>query len=132
MTTAVVDASAAVDLLVAHPRTPAVRAAFKRIDAIAPMLLDAEVLRALVRRVRQGKLSPEHADRALAFLSTAQIERLPIDHLVRDAWALRNNVSPFDSIYVALARRLGCPLVTCDRRLAGAPNLGITVTVVQA
>jgi len=29
-----------------------------------------------------------------------------------------------------LARSLGCPLITCDRAIAGAPSLGVTITVV--
>ena len=60
----------------------------------------------------------------------ADIERFPIAPLVLDAWALRHNVSAYDAFYVALARSLSCPLVTCDRALARAPGLGITVTVV--
>jgi predicted nucleic acid-binding protein len=131
MTTAVLDASAVVDLLVDNPRTPAVRRAFAGVDAIAPALMDAEVLNAISRDVRHGNLSPAQAEWALHMLSIAEIERLPIDSLARDAWALRHNVSSFDSFYVVLARLIGCPLITCDRALAGAPNLGITVMVVQ-
>ena len=32
--------------------------------------------------------------------------------------------------HIALARELGCPLITCDRALAGAPGLGISVMVI--
>jgi predicted nucleic acid-binding protein len=132
MTPAVLDASAVYDLLVEGPRTAAVRVAFREIDvAIAPALLDAEVLRTVVRHVRQGKLSPARAEWALRMLTIADIERLTLDVLVRHAWSLRHDASPFDSFYVTLARLVGCPLITCDRALAGAPNLGITVMVVQ-
>jgi predicted nucleic acid-binding protein len=128
---AVVDASVVVDLLVAHPRATAVRAALEGIDGVAPALLDAEVLHAITRYVRRGEMSDERAQQALGLLIDADIDRFPIAPLVVDAWALRHNVSSYDAFYIALARSLGCPLVTCDRALARAPGLGITVTVIE-
>lgn len=130
MAHAVVDASVVVDLLVEHPRTVAVRAALEHVDGVAPALLDAEVLSAIARYSRRGELSDERARQALGLLSDAPIERFPIAPLVADAWALRHNVSTYDAFYVTLARSLACPLITCDRALAGAPDLGVTVTVV--
>lgn len=131
MAHAVVDASVVVDLLVAHPRATAVRAALDGIDGVAPTLLDAEVLHAITRYVRRGEMSDDRAQQALKFLIDADIDRFPIAPLVVDAWALRHNVSSYDAFYIALARSLGCPLVTCDRALARAPGLGITVTVIE-
>ena len=131
MAYAVIDASVVVDLLVAHPRAPAVRAALEGIDGVAPMLLDVEVLHAITRYVRRGEMSDERAQQALGLLIAADIDRFPIAPLVADAWALRHNVSSYDAFYIALARSLGCPLVTCDRALARAPGLGITVTVIK-
>ncbi len=75
-------------------------------------------------------MSELRARQALELLAEADIERFPLEPLLLDAWALRHNVSAHDAFYIALARALGCPLVTCDRRLAGAPGLGVTVTVV--
>lgn len=43
------------------------------------------------------------------------------DHL-RRAWVLRDRISVLDGLYVALAETLGCPLVTCDRRLGRADS----------
>jgi predicted nucleic acid-binding protein len=127
----VVDASVVVDLLVEHPRSSAVRAALEGVDWIAPTLLDAEVLHAITRYVRRGEMSDERARLALELFTGAQIERFPIAPLVIDAWELRNNLSTYDAFYVALARAVACPLITCDRALAGAPGLGITVTIVE-
>ena len=45
------------------------------------------------------------------------------------AWALRENVSYYDALYVGLAEALGCELVTADRRLAHAPGVGCPVVV---
>lgn len=131
MAHAVVDASVVVDLLVAHPRAPAGRAALADVDAVAPALLDAEVLHAVTRYVRRGEMTAERARQALVLLTGAAIERFPIAPLILDVWALRD-VSSYDGFYVALARVLGCPLITCDRALAGAPGLGITVTVIDS
>jgi predicted nucleic acid-binding protein len=129
---AVVDASVVLDLLVAHPRAASARAALEGIDGVAPELLDAEVLNVVTRYVRRGEMSEERARQALELLIEADIERFPIAPLVLDAWTLRHNLSTYDAFYVALARSLGCPLVTCDRALAGAPGLGITITVVES
>jgi predicted nucleic acid-binding protein len=35
-------------------------------------------------------------------------------------WELRNNLTAYDAVYVALAEVLDAPLVTRDRRLAAA------------
>jgi predicted nucleic acid-binding protein len=128
---AVVDASVVVDLLVEHPRTAAARTALAEIDGVAPALLDAEVLHAVTRYVRRGEMAEDRARQALGLLLEADIERFPVAPLVLDAWALRHNVSSYDAFYVALARSLKCPLITCDRALAGAPGLGISVTVID-
>ncbi|MGH9415221.1 MAG: type II toxin-antitoxin system VapC family toxin [Terriglobales bacterium] len=40
--------------------------------------------------------------------------------LPRRAWELRHNFIAYDALYVALAEGLACPLLTFDRRLAGA------------
>jgi predicted nucleic acid-binding protein len=127
----VVDASVVVDLLVEHPRSSTLSAALEGVDWIAPTLLDAEVLHAITRYVRRGEMSDERARLALELFTGAQIERFPIAPLVIDAWELRNNLSTYDAFYVALARAVACPLITCDRALAGAPGLGITVTIVE-
>jgi predicted nucleic acid-binding protein len=101
------------------------------IDGVAPALLDAEVLHAITRYVRRGEMSDERAQQALGLLIDSDIDRFPIAPLVADAWALRHDVSSYDAFYIALARSLRCPLITCDRALARAPGLGITVTVIE-
>lgn len=130
MALAVVDASVVVDLLVEHPRAATARAALAGVDGVAPELLDAEVTNVVTRYARRGEISDERARRALELLVQADIERFPIAPLVLDAWDLRHNISSYDAFYVALAKRLACPLITCDRALAAAPRLGVTVTVV--
>lgn len=55
---------------------------------------------------------------------------MPLSPLLGGAWAHRHNVSTYDALYVALAARLRCGVLTADRKLAGAPGLGVPVTVV--
>ena len=45
-------------------------------------------------------------------------------------WALRADVTSYDACYVALARDLGCTLVTADLKLSGAPGLGVPLITV--
>jgi len=60
------------------------------------------------------------------------VTRYPAFAMLERVWELRDNVSAYDATYVALAELLGCALVTADGRLAGAPNLRCSVTVVPA
>jgi predicted nucleic acid-binding protein len=43
---------------------------------------------------------------------------------------LRDNLSCYDALYVALATRLDLPLMTGDRRLSEAPALLCTVELI--
>jgi predicted nucleic acid-binding protein len=97
----------------------------------APAHLDAEVLQALRSLAAAGVLGDAAADQAVADLTRLPIARVPLDlGLLATAWNLRDNVTAYDALYVALARALQCELITADRRLAGAPGLGVPVTVV--
>ncbi len=49
--------------------------------------------------------------------------------LARAAWAVRENVSFYDGLYVALATALALPLVTADGRLSKTPGLGCEIEV---
>jgi predicted nucleic acid-binding protein len=48
------------------------------------------------------------------------LQRYPHDFLLPRVWELRNNLTAYDAVYVALAEALDAPLLTRDRRLAGA------------
>jgi predicted nucleic acid-binding protein len=126
---AVVDASALVDFLLTG--SPVARSALADTDPFAPELIDAEVLNAVTRLARGGSMTEERAELAIRRLARASIERVPIAPLLLEAWALRHNVGSYDALYVALARRLECPLITADRRLASAPALGVPLIMVR-
>lgn len=118
----VVDASVAVELLVAgeHCQVAEERLLAREEALWAPHLLDAEVGHALRRAVRRGVLDPDAAGEALWRLDELPLRRVSHDALVPYAWAMRENVSFYDGLYVALAEILGESLLTFDARLAGA------------
>ena len=47
--------------------------------------------------------------------------------LIGEAWTYRRNLIVQDVVHVVLAAHLDAPLLTGDRRIAGAPNLPIRV-----
>ena len=86
----------------------------------APHLLDIEVAQAVRRSAASGYIDPERGRDALADLADFPLHRYPHGFLLQQMWDLRNNLSAYDAIYVALAQVLDTPLLTRDRRLAHA------------
>lgn len=95
----------------------------------APYLLDAEVGRALRRRVTAGMLPGDQGRRAIDRLGRLPLRRAPHAELLGRAWELRENVTFYDALYVALAERLDVPLLTLDARLATAPGTRCVIEV---
>lgn len=84
----------------------------------APELVDLEVLSVLRGLVRSGQVLPRRASLAIDDLRAMPIERVPHRRLLERCWELRDNITPYDAAYVALAEALEVPLVTGDARLA--------------
>jgi predicted nucleic acid-binding protein len=98
----------------------------------APHLVDAEVGHALRGEVRAGEISARAAKAALADLMEMRLQRVSHHLLAERAWELRQNLSFYDALYVALAEVLEAPLVTLDVRLSRAPGVRAEIEVVQA
>lgn len=98
-------------------------------DLQVPHLLDVEVAAALRRRVRLGQTDLALATEALADLADLAALRWDHEPLLARVWELRENVTAYDAVYVALAEALDAPLVTSDARLARAPGLSCQVQV---
>ena len=127
----VVDSSVLVEFLTAGEHHEAAGQAIRRERWVwAPALVDAEVGHALRRLVRQGEIGPRKAKDALDDLLLMRLQRVPHRALVGRAWQLRDNVSFYDGLYVALAEAAGSPLLTIDARLAKAPGLRTEVELV--
>lgn len=117
----VCDASALLELLLGTRAGDAVdRVLRDRFAADAPALFDIEVCAAARSRVARGRLTAPRADELLADLAELPIVAWPHGPLLTRVWALRENVSAYDAVYVALAEALEAQLVTADRRLARA------------
>jgi len=86
----------------------------------APHLVDVEVVQGLRRLVRTGEVSRDRAEEAIADLTDLDLHRHSHLDLLGRAWKLRDNISAYDAVYVALAEAIDAPVVTCDRPLAKA------------
>lgn len=127
----VVDASVVVTGLADDgPDGDRVRARLGGETLAAPHLLDLEVASAWRRLVSAGALDPRRAALALTDLDALRVRRAPHRPLLGRCWELREDLTPYDAAYVALAELLTTTLVTGDRRLAGAPGLRCDVEVV--
>ena len=67
-------------------------------------------------------LGARRARQALVDLAALPLERAPHQPLMSRIWELRDDLTPDDAAYIALAEALAKPLVTADRRLARAPG----------
>jgi predicted nucleic acid-binding protein len=106
-------------------RTPAAASVSQRLfgghEALhAPHLLDVEVAHVLRRYAFAGDMSAERGREALEDFADISLRRHAHDVLLPRVWELRENLTAYDAVYVALAEALDAPLVTRDRRLAGA------------
>jgi predicted nucleic acid-binding protein len=118
----VVDASALLEVLL---RTPAARAVERRLfeageSLHAPHLIDLETAQVLRRYAAGGQISAERGRTALDDLAALGVRRYPHDWLLIRVWQLRDNLTAYDAVYVALSEALDAPLLTRDRRLAAA------------
>jgi predicted nucleic acid-binding protein len=118
----VVDASALIEVLL---RTHAANAVENYLFAPgqtlhAPHLLDIEVAQVIRKYAARGEVDGERGRVALDDLADLRIQRYPHDFLLPRVWALRNNVTAYDAVYIALTEVLDAVLLTRDHRLAGA------------
>jgi predicted nucleic acid-binding protein len=128
----VVDASALLEALLRTPAAEAVEARLfdARQTLHAPHLLDVEVAQVIRRYALAGEIDPDRGRAALADLADFPLRRYPHHFLLPRVWELRNNVTAYDAVYVALAEALDAPLLTRDRRLAAAAGLRTRVELV--
>ena len=125
----VLDASAMIELLL---NTEGGRVVARRIadpdeSLHAPHLLSVEVTQVLRRYVAGRSITQEIAVEALNDLAELDIARYDHEPLLPRVWGLRDNITAYDAVYVALAEVLGAPLLTFDRRLAAVTGHGARV-----
>ncbi len=129
----VVDASALLEFLLQTPRGARVEARlFREEDEFhSPHLVDVAVIQGLRRLTRQGEVSAGRASEVIADLADLDLHRHAHPDLLTRAWKLRDNVTAYDAVYVALAEALDAPLVTCDAPLATAPGHQARIELVR-
>jgi predicted nucleic acid-binding protein len=118
----VVDASALLEVLLRTPAAITVERQLLAPDETlhAPHLIDVEIAQVLRRYATNGEIDEERGRTALSDLTDFPLRRYPHGLLLPRVWALRNNLSAYDGVYVALAEALDAPLLTRDQRLAAA------------
>ena len=128
----VVDASALLEFLLQTSLGARVEARlFGEEDELhAPHLLDVERAQGLRRLVRTGEVSSGRAEEAIADLTDLDLHRHAHLDLLDRAWKLRDNISAYDAMYVALAEAIEAPIITCDSPLAKAPGLRARIEVI--
>lgn len=130
----VADASLVVELCIDRVGEQASAALGDGGELVAPPLLWSEVPSVLHAMAFRREISPTLAELGLERFLTGKIEvaeRRP-DSLTKAAWQVAEEfgwAKTYDAEYVALARMLGCQLVTVDIKLRnGAERLGFVVT----
>ena len=101
---------------------------FDRFAFHAPPLMWSEALSGLAQAAYRGDMTSSDLDRAVARLESLPIatsvvgashRRIALDVALQLGWA-----KTYDAEYVALAKTLGCSILTADRRLQrGAERL---------
>jgi predicted nucleic acid-binding protein len=98
---------------------------------VAPPLMWSEGRSALHELLWRGEVSAGDAEVTRRRLESCPVERVEREDLGPEAWRTAGELGwakTYDAEYVALARILGCRLVTLDARLRrGAERLGLVV-----
>lgn len=114
----VIDASAALELLLQTTIATEVRSRLSHYSKIcAPHLIDPEIAQVLRKAALSKRVDEGRCRLALDDWRLLPVERYAHDPLLPRVWELRQNVSAYDAMYVALAESLDAPLLTHDARL---------------
>ena len=125
MTAYVVDASTAVKLYLTEPLVAEAVALFDLLTAIpraafhVPDLFYVECANIFWKQVRKGVLTAAQVAAFDADLRALPLNRVPTFELTVSALPIATtyDVTAYDACYLALAQRLGIPLVTADQKL---------------
>jgi predicted nucleic acid-binding protein len=127
----VLDASVVLDVVTAVPagKELSARIAASGEQFAAPEVIDLEVLQALRRQLRLGKIEAKRAHQALELLNALPLARLSHQLLNSRIWQLRENATAYDAAYLALAELLNASLWTRDAKYLGIPAHRVEIEV---
>jgi predicted nucleic acid-binding protein len=100
-------------------------------ELVAPELVDLEVASVWRKQHAAGALDTRRAQLALADLIDLPMQRATHQALLQRCWELRDNLTVYDAVYVALAEAVGTPLLTADSHLANATGVRCTIEVLR-
>jgi predicted nucleic acid-binding protein len=94
-----------------------------------PHLLDLEVVHVLRRYEAAQVINAQRGQDAVDDLTAWRVTRYSHDLFLARIWALRHNLTAYDTAYVGLAETPKVPLVTCDTRLAASVGHYATIAL---
>ncbi len=116
----VLDASAALKMVLSHEGSEALVVRVVGKDIHAPALIEVEVVSGLRRLQRQRQITEDRAMIGLEWFLDLGIEKHHGPELTRRIFALRHSLSSYDAAYIAVAELIEAPLLTADGRLSRA------------
>lgn len=119
----VVDASVVADALVRRQGLPAIALTAFAGGVDVPAIFPAEVTSGLRGLLLGGHIDEPVALAARRRLATVRMRLHPFLPYADRIWSLRANLTVYDAWYVAVAERLGQPLVTADAAILRAPDV---------
>jgi len=118
----VADSSALIKYLSREEGWPEVRRHLEG-GSITLDLAFKEAFNAIWKRVVMDGLEEDYASKVLAsFLKSELVKRVDQERFLREAFAIavRGKITVYDSLFIALARETGMPLLTSDAKQARA------------
>lgn len=116
----VLDASAALKMILRHEGSDALAARVIGQDIHAPALVEVDIVSGLGRLQRQRRIAEDRAMIGLEWFLNLGVEQHHGPELTRRIFALRHSLSAYDAAYVAVAELIEAPLVTADGKLSRA------------
>src|SRR5262245_993483 len=91
----------------------------QKVEVIAPDIFPAETIHALTRAERQKRVTPQEGLLLFQDFMTLLPSLVPYLPLLPRAYAISSaaRIGVYDCLYVALAEREGCELITSDVKL---------------
>ena len=123
----VIDASAAIRLMLTRPSLDALRDLVEGDEMHTVSHFDIECISGLRNLWIRRSLADEAFLQACRLPGHLPVRRHPITALTDRIVALRHNATPYDAAYIALAEALRAPLLTDDRRLASTPGISCEI-----
>jgi predicted nucleic acid-binding protein len=95
----------------------------------APHVLDLEIAQVVRRYVHRRDMSTSRAVEALADLHGFRITRYEHEVFLPRIWQLRDRLTAYDAVYLALAEALGATLLTRDHAFLDVTGTDVPVEV---